>query len=84
MGLSAQDNAYAERINQTIKDEYLSHWKPLTLNELIKDVKRAVDHYNIKRIHKSLNKLTPLQFEQKWSTYSNENKPMMTIFNNEN
>jgi putative transposase len=83
MGLTAQDNAYAERINQTIKDEYLSHWKPTTFEQLVKDVKRAVNHYNAKRLHKNLNKQTPLQFEQKWSTYSRENRPVMTIFNNE-
>lgn len=83
MGLAAQDNAYAERINQTIKDEYLSHWNPTTFSQLVKDVKRAVNHYNTKRLHKNLNRQTPLQFEQKWSTYSRENRPTMTIFNNE-
>ncbi|WP_164675056.1 IS3 family transposase [Anditalea andensis] len=84
MGLTAQDNAYAERINQTIKDEYLSHWKPSTYSQIAKNVERAVNHYNTKRLHKSLNKLTPLQFEKEWSTYSRENRPIMTIFNNEN
>ncbi|MGO3238609.1 MAG: transposase [Psychroflexus halocasei] len=28
MALSGLDNAYAERINRTIKEEYLSYWKP--------------------------------------------------------
>lgn len=28
MALSAQDNAYAERINRTIKNDYLAYWKP--------------------------------------------------------
>lgn len=32
MALSAHDNAYAERINRTIKEEYLDHWKPQTFN----------------------------------------------------
>lgn len=84
MGLTAQDNAYAERINQTIKDEYLRHWKPSNLTQLNRDVKRAVSHYNTKRIHKNLNKQTPVKFEQTWSTYSTENKPILNIFNNEN
>lgn len=83
MGLTAQDNAYAERINQTIKDEYLRHWKPSTFEQLTSDVNRAVNHYNRKRIHKNLNKMTPLKFEEKWSTYSSENKPILKIFNNE-
>jgi putative transposase len=83
MGLTAQDNAYAERINQTIKDEYLRHWNPCTYEQLSRDVKRAVYHYNTKRIHKNLNKMTPLKFEENWSTYSSENKPVLEIFNNE-
>lgn len=83
MGLIAQDNAYAERINQTIKDEYLRHWKPSTYEQLSKDVKRAVNNYNTKRIHENLNKMTPLKFEENWSTYSSENRPVLRIFNNE-
>jgi hypothetical protein len=83
MGLIAQDNAYAERINQTIKDEYLRHWKPSTYEQLSKDVKRAVNNYNTKRIHENLNKMTPLKFEENWSTYTSENRPVLRIFNNE-
>ncbi|RPA65983.1 IS3 family transposase [Cyclobacteriaceae bacterium YHN15] len=84
MGLTAQDNAYAERINQTIKDEYLRHWKPSTYEQLTSDVTRAVNNYNTKRTHKNLNKMTPLKFEEKWSTYNSENRPVLRIFNNEN
>jgi len=84
MGLTAQDNAYAERINQTIKEEYLRYWKPATYKQLTGDVKRAVVHYNTKRIHKNLNKRTPSKFEEEWAAYSTENKPVLNIFNNEN
>jgi hypothetical protein len=28
--------------------------------------------------------MTPLKFEEKWSTYSSENRPVLKIFNNEN
>jgi transposase InsO family protein len=83
MGLTAQDNAYAERINQTIKYEYLRYWMPSTLEELKADVKRAVYHYNTKRIHKNLQKMTPSNFEEKWSTYSVQSRPVLNIFNNE-
>src|SRR5699024_1371596 len=34
MGLTAQENAYVERLNRTIKDEYLDHWKPRTFDQL--------------------------------------------------
>ena len=34
MALSSQDNAYVERINRTIKEEYLDYWKPKTFAQL--------------------------------------------------
>ena len=64
MGLQAQDNAYAERINGIIKNEYLKKKKIGTISSLRVAVKRAVDHYNNKRIHRSLpHWMTPVQFE---------------------
>jgi transposase InsO family protein len=56
---------------------------PSTLEELKVDVKRAVNHYNTKRIHKNLQKMTPSKFEEKWSTYSVQSRPVLNIFNNE-
>jgi transposase InsO family protein len=54
MGLIAQENAYAERVNGTIKNDYLKHWDITTFDELKKKVKKAVEHYNSKHIHDSL------------------------------
>lgn len=83
MALSAQDNAYAERINRTIKEEYLDHWKPQGLSQLKRDVKRAVFNYNNKRPHKQLPKMNPVEFEYNWSESVGFNRPTITIFNNE-
>ena len=83
MALSAQDNAYAERINRTIKEEYIDHWKPKTFSELKRFVKRAVIQYNNIRPHNNLKKMSPLEFENLWSTMKDINKPKLTIFNNE-
>jgi len=83
MALSAQDNAYAERINRTIKEEYLDHWKPKTFVELKRFVKKAVSQYNNIRPHNNLKKLSPVEFENLWSTMKDFNKPKLTIFNNE-
>jgi transposase InsO family protein len=83
MGLCAQDNAYAERINRTIKEEYLDHWKPRTLNQLTKQIKKAVDHYNNKRIHNSLNRKCPAQYLKDWKTMDEHSKPLLTIFKKE-
>lgn len=79
MALSAQDNAYAERINQTIKNEYLYYWKPENFVELQKMVKKAVFNYNNKRVHNHLSKMTPMEFYTKWKDNLIA-KPIITIF----
>lgn len=83
MGLIAQENAYAERIHKTIKEEYLNHWKPKNLYQLKRDIQKAVTHYNKKRQHNGLNRMIPVSFEKKWSTLTENQKPIMTIFNYE-
>jgi len=83
MGLTAQDNAYAERINRTIKEEFLDYWKPKSLNQLKAFMNKAVKYYNNERPHNNLNKMSPNQFENYWSFFSTEKRPIITIFNNE-
>lgn len=80
---SAQDNAYAERINRTIKEEYIDHWDPKDLQQLKRDVKRAVDHYNHKRRHKNLDGRTPGQFKLEFQLLHKNISKTITIFNNE-
>ncbi len=82
MASSAQENAYAERINQTIKDEYLKHWSIKTFEQLQNKVRGAVTHYNEKRIHTNIYRMTPCDFQDYWKTLTNENKPIITIFDN--
>lgn len=79
---SSQDNAYAERINRTIKEEYLDHWKPSDFKQLKECVKKAVYHYNNKRIHNTLDKISPVMFMQYWKQQK-KNKRIEHIFNNE-
>ena len=83
MGLTAQDNAYAERINRTIKEEFLDYWKPKNLNQLKTSINKVVKYYNNQRPHNNLNKMSPNQFENYWSFFSTEKRPIITIFNNE-
>ena len=83
MALSAQDNAYAERIHLTIKDEYLNHWNTKTFKDLKTNVKKAVKNYNLKRIHNELNDKTPTQIEELCLNSSIDLLPELTIFNNE-
>jgi transposase InsO family protein len=80
MALSAQDNAYAERINKTIEEEYLDFWKPKTFEELKKYLEKAVNQYNNIRPHNHLGKLSPIDFEKRWFNNSLITKPIFTIF----
>ena len=84
MAQSAQDNAYAERINNTIKNEYLNYWKQTTFEQLKTQVDKAVFNYNNKRIHNNLNRETPIIFNAKWQTIKSYKNKKMIIFNNEN
>ena len=81
MSLNAQENAYAERINRTIKEEYLERWKPNSFCELKKQIRKAVDNYNTHRPHNSLNRMTPVEFEKRCVNDPNFIKPRITIFN---
>lgn len=83
MALSGQDNAYAERINRTIKEEYLDYWKPKTFEQLKRCMEKAVNHYNTKRPHNHIGKLSPVEFENKWVNDDSFSKPILTIFDNE-
>ena len=83
MATSAQDNAYAERINRTIKEEYLDHWQPKTYSQLKAMVKKAVHHYNSKRPHNNLGGKSPKAFEKQLFLMASHQRRTITIFNNE-
>jgi len=80
MGLTGMDNAYAERINQTIKHEYLKHWQPRSFSELRSMTCKAVNNYNNKRIHNNLGRMTPVNFEEKVLNLSKHDRPMAIIY----
>lgn len=81
MGLKAQDNAYAERINGTIKNEYLKLWKIENFKELKIKTKKAVNHYNQKRSHSSLPKgMTPNKFDENLLNLETQERPTVIIY----
>jgi transposase InsO family protein len=84
MALSAQDNAYAERINRTIKEEYLNHWRPKDFSQLKTMTAKAVKNYNKKRLHNNNERMSPEKFETQFSFLRPQERKLMTIFNNEN
>ncbi|MBP3228172.1 MAG: IS3 family transposase [Bacteroidaceae bacterium] len=71
-----KDNAVAERVNNTIKNELLLGMTFFSVNEVRRAVKATVDFYNNERPHMSLNWQTPAQaalctgeIEKKWVSY---------------
>lgn len=58
------ENAHAERINGTIKNQYLKGYNPQNYLSLVKMTERAVINYNSVRPHQSLKNMTPEAFEK--------------------
>lgn len=73
------ENAHIERANGTIKNDYLARWnitKPATLPKWLE---KAVNGYN-DRIHDSLQKKTPIEFETYVKELHKEKRPGLEIF----
>ena len=70
----AYENGKSERINGTIKNNYLKFYEIKSYQELVKGVDRAVKLYNEERPHKSLKYKTPLAFEKELLNLSRELK----------
>ena len=83
MAKTAQDNAYAERINRTIKNDYLEYWNPKSYSQLKRMMKKAVNHYNTERPHNNIGRISPIEFERKLLMKSTFHQQSITIFNNE-
>lgn len=81
MADSSQENAYVERVNGIIKNEYLKYRQIDTYEELQRDLRKAVKHYNTKRAHRSLpNWVTPTDFEKSLEKMDIEMRPKLNIF----
>ena len=60
---SVYENPHAERLNRTIKNNYLYPYGPENRIELRTMLKKAVDMYNRHKPHGSLKGLSPVKFE---------------------
>lgn len=77
---TALDNAYAERINQTIKNEYLMYWQPKTYKQLKTMVNKAVNNYNNHRIHNNIGRKTPVEFENEVLNLPMQSRPRAIVY----
>ena len=64
MCASVYENPHAERINGTIKNDYLIPFDPQTYMDLEKYLAKTVYLYNTQRPHHSIDKCTPEEFER--------------------
>jgi transposase InsO family protein len=80
----AWENGIAERVNGIIKNNYLIPWNTRTPQELFKNIDRAVTLYNHDKPHSKLNRMTPVEFEEKNFSLAVRNKSMMTESIDEN
>jgi putative transposase len=64
MAKEVYDNSYAERINGTIKNDYLIPYNPQNDAALRRELTRAVMNYNTDRPHSSLQGNTPAEYRK--------------------
>lgn len=74
-----QENAYVERVQGTLKYEYLFEHK-LTKANLQQMSRKLLHWYNDERPHSNLKMMTPTVFEQYESRLAKKDKPEMKIY----
>lgn len=80
----AWQNAYTERINATIKNDYLKNREIFSLHDLRKILDTDVHAYNSERPHKNLpNRMSPLQFEAFLKNSPKSKHPTLKVFNHD-
>jgi len=79
MGKKAQDNAYAERINGVIKNEYLAYRSLTSFSDLTRHTKQAVGDYNRVRHHGAIGGRSPVEYEAVWSELPPQERPRQVI-----
>ncbi len=74
----AWENGKAERINGVIKNNYLRHRIISNIEDLVREVDRAVELYNREKPHKALKRKAPTTFELEWVALQQQPVPKMT------
>ncbi|MEY4926164.1 MAG: hypothetical protein RI894_600 [Bacteroidota bacterium] len=79
MGLSCYENPFSERLNATVKNEYLIPKKPITFLALAKELLQTQSLYNTDRPHQALNYLTPVAYEDFITTLAQQQRTPLKI-----
>lgn len=74
------ENTHIERLNDTIKNQYLNRMDITSERDLKQKVALTVETYNTRRPHQSLGGLSPVQYEAKVESMPLENRKKMEIY----
>jgi putative transposase len=74
------ENTHIERVNDTIKNQYLKRMEINNSKELERKLNEVIKTYNQLRPHQSLKKKSPVQYENDLKQIQKENRNKMTIY----
>ena len=74
------ENTHIERVNDTIKNQYLNRIEIKNEKELNQKVAQVIRIYNEQRPHQSLNKMTPMKYEEILNDIPKEKRIKMEIY----
>ena len=78
------ENTMQERVNRTIKNQYLKHWKIKNQRDLASKLDQALYAYNYDKPHSALFKMSPVEFEESLKTIPQELRVKIKIFTFDN
>jgi len=81
---SVYENTHIERVNGTIKNEYLCNFRIKNLTQCQRTLKKAVYAYNNGRPHEKLDFKTPVGFENSLSDIPLSSRPSVNIYSDQN
>lgn len=74
------ENTHIERLNETIKNQYMYHWVINTEDQLKQKIDQTINTYNTLRPHLSLSKISPVTFEENLKNIPFEKREKLEIY----
>ena len=74
------ENTHIERVNDTIKNQYLNRMEINNERQLVTKLNETIKAYNESRPHQSLNKMSPVEYENYLLTIPEDKRSKMKIY----
>jgi transposase InsO family protein len=74
------ENTHIERINDTVKNQYLKRFEITDRKKMESKLDEVIKTYNERRPHRSLKKRPPVRYEMELETIVKEKRNIMTIY----